>query len=323
MKNNWIAALGVIALAHTPFVFAAESAVAAVPVQQGMDVAEHAGHAEHAGAGGAARMNSAGKPAAWTSFPTLKTKTSGASRERRVVTVVAQGMAANRIDAYSNNLEDAQAQRELALEMNGAKLGKVESGGFHWLAAREEQDGMVRVASTVYYSGERGAQNPTAMFMRQKHELEIIPQPYPREHSRYRANEDWQFLVHFNGKPLANHKVLMETANGSKAELASDAQGVIALRIPDDFKEEAPKKAGDSHDHGRRSADLVLAAEHAQGGKTYLTAFNASYGTDAFDQRSLALGLGFTLLGMAGAVPLLRQRKDSKPAHESANDKEA
>lgn len=253
----------------------------------------------------------------------LKTKTSGESRERRVVTVIPQGIVPGRIDAYSNNFEDAQAQRELPLEMAGARLGKVESGGFHWLAAREEQDERVRVASTVYYSGERGAQNPTAMFTRQKHELEIIPQPYPREHARYRANEDWQFLVRFNGKPLADQWVRLETQNGTRFDFASDAQGVVTVGIPDDFGKAAQKKSGDSHDHGRRSADLVLAVEHAEGGKTYLTAFNASYGTDAFDQRSLALGLGFTLLGMAGAVPLLRQRKDSKPAHESANDKEA
>jgi len=58
----------------------------------------------------------------------------------------------------------------------------------------------------------------------------------------------------------------------------------------------------------------VLATEHAEGGKTYLTGFNSSYGPDAFDQRSLAMGLGFTLLGMMGAVPLLRQRKAATKA---------
>jgi len=36
------------------------------------------------------------------------------------------------------------------------KLDKPARGGFHWLAAREEQSGAVRVASTVYYFGERG-----------------------------------------------------------------------------------------------------------------------------------------------------------------------
>jgi hypothetical protein len=297
--------------------FAAPGLAAAA--QPGLAADEHANHAAH----GAAEMAGAARPTSWTAFPTLKTKVNGKDRERRVITVVPQGMAANRIDAYSNNPDDTQAQRELVLEMAGARLGKLESGGFHWLSAREEQGSMVRVASTVYYSSERGAQSPTAMFMRQKHELEIIPQPFPREHSRYRANEDWQFLVRFNGKPLAGQWVRLETRNGYRADFISDTQGVVTVGIPDDFGKAAQKKSGDSHDHGRRSADFVLATEHEDGGRTYLTAFNSSYGADAFDQRSLALGLGFTLLGMAGAVPLLRQRKDSKPAHESAKDKEA
>jgi len=327
MKNNRAVALGVIALVFIPSAFAAGSAVPAVAVQQG-SAEGHAGHGEHAG--GVSGMGRAGKSTAWTAFPTLKIKMGGASRERRVATVVPQGIVAGSIDAYSNNPEDAMGHRQLPLEMAGARLDKPESGGFHWLAAREEQGGQVRVASAVQFFSERGSINPTAMFMQQKHELEIIPRPYPREHSRYRANEDWKFLVRFNGKPLANRKVLMETANGTRAELVSDAQGVIAVRLPDDFKTEGEKKIAGGHDHGRRSSDFVLATEHAEGGKAYLTAFNASYGPGAFDQRSLAMGLGFTLLGMIGAAPLLRQRKpakqsaDTKPvANETANKEEA
>lgn len=258
---------------------------------------------------------------AWTTFPTLKTRTSGESRERRVVSVIPQGIVANSIDAYSNDVGDASGQRQLPLDMAGAKLDKPKTGGFHWLAAREEQGDKVRVASTVYFFTGPGAQNPTAMFMQQKHELEIIPQPYPREHSRYRANEDWKFLVRFKGKPLASHKVFLETANGTRAELVSDAQGVITVRIPDDFETETRQRAAGDHSHGRRSADFVLAAEHGdyteKGGKSYLTAFNGSYGPDAFDQRSIAMGLGFTLLGMIGAAPLLRHRKQAKQADDN------
>lgn len=321
MKNNWIVALGVVAFACMPSVFAAESAVAATSLQQDRSAADYAGHGDHAGAGEIPGMGGTKKPTAWTIFPTLKTKAGGEGRERRVVTVVPQGIVANSIDAYSNNLEDAKVHRQLPLDMAGAQLDKPESGGFHWLAAREEQAGEVRVASTVYFFSDRGGQNPTALFMQQKHELEIIPQPYPREHSRYRANEDWKFLVRFNGKPFANQSVRLETQNGTKADWISDAQGVVTVSIPDDFKSETRQKAAGSPDRGRRSADFVLAVEHAEGGKSYLTAFNGSYGADAFEQRSLAMGLGFTLLGMIGAVPLLRQRK--KPAADTTNHKDA
>lgn len=295
--------------------FAAASAPAATQPRQGMAAGEHAEHGEPAGAGGAEVKDKTsggrGKFMAWTAFPILKIKMGSEGRERRVVTVIPQGIAANSIDAYSNDIKDAKGHRQLPLDMAGAKLDKPEAGGFHWLVAREEQDGEVRVASTVHFFSNPG-KNPTAMFMQQKHELEIIPQPYPREHSRYRADEDWKFLVRFNGKPFTGQWVRLETQNGTQADFTSDAQGVITVHLPDDFKAEAEQKNADSHSHGRRGADFVLATEHIDGGKTYLTAFNGSYGPDAFDQRSLAMGLGFTLLGMIGAAPLLRQRKATK-----------
>ena len=63
------------------------------------------------------------------------------------------------------------------------------------------------------------------------------------------------------------------------------------------------------------SSYWLQSMQHA--GKTYLTGFNNSYGPDAFDQRSLAAGLGFMLLGMMGAAPLLRNRKMAKKAAET------
>jgi hypothetical protein len=331
MRKILLSALLLVAPMLFPaLAFSAASVPAATEPQQGMISGEHAGHAGAGGAAGRRGMaESAGRSMAWTAFPTLKTRVSGENRERRVVTVIAQGVVASGIDAYSNDISDAKGHRQLPFDMAGAKLDKPSAGGFHWLSAREEQEGKVRVASTVHFFSDPG-KNPTDMFMQQKHELEIIPQPYPREHSRYRANEDWKFLVRFNSKPLANQKVNLETKNGTKAELVSDVQGVITLHVPDDFKAEDEQKNGGANSSGRRSSDFVLAVEHAEGGKTYLTAFNGSYGADAFDKRSLAMGLGFTLLGMIGAVPLLRQRKtakqatDTKPvANEAANNKDA
>jgi hypothetical protein len=260
----------------------------------------------------AAMMQSMGRPAAWTLYPTLKARMSGESRESATV-IMPQKIVAASIDAWSNNLKDEKAHRQLALEMGGAMLDKPANGGFHLLSAREEQGDTVRVASAVQPFGERGAKDPTAMFMQQKYELEIIPQPYPREHSRYRANEDWKFLVRFNGKPLSAQKVYLETSNGSMSEFVSDAQGVLSMHVPDDFKAQEESKQAGGHNHGGRSgAEFVLAAEYVDVGKSYLTAFNSSYGPNAFDQRSVIIGLGFTLLGMLGAVPLLRQRKTEK-----------
>lgn len=295
----------ILLLAAIPSAYAADGAVdrRAASGQRGHD---------HA-----AMMQGMGKATAWTLYPTLKARMSGESRETMKTVIVPQNIVAASIDVWSNNLKDGKAHRQLMMEMGGAMLDKPANGGFHMLTAREEQANLVRVASAVYYNGERGAENPTAMFMRQKNELEVIPQPYPREHSRYRAGEDWKFLVRFNGQPLPGQKVYLETSNGSMAEFVADAQGVVTLHVPDDFKAEEESKAAGGHNHGRAGAEFVLATEHVDGGKTWLTAFNSSYGKNAYDQRSLALGLGFTLLGMLGAAPLLRKRKTAKKSEEA------
>ena len=258
-------------------------------------------------------MQGMGKPTAWTLYPTLKARMSGENRESMNTVIMPQKIVVASIDAWSNNLKDDKAHRQLPMEMGGAMLDKPANGGFHWLSAREEQGDTVRIASTVQPFGERGAKDPTAMFMQQKYELEIIPQPFPREHSRYRANEAWKFLVRYNGKPLSGQMVFLETSNGSMSEFSSDANGVLNVHVPDDFKEVDESKQAGGHNHGGRSgAELVLATEYVDGGKSYLTAFNSSYGPNAFDQRSVIVGLGFTLLGMLGAAPLLLQRKKAK-----------
>ena len=258
-------------------------------------------------------MQGMGKPTAWTLYPTLKARMSGENRESMNTVIMPQKIVVASIDAWSNNLKDDKAHRQLPMEMGGAMLDKPANGGFHWLSAREEQGDTVRIASTVQPFGARGAKDPTAMFMQQKYELEIIPQPFPREHSRYRANEAWKFLVRYNGKPLSGQMVFLETSNGSMSEFSSDANGVLNVHVPDDFKEVDESKQAGGHNHGGKSgAELVLATEYVDGRKSYLTAFNSSYGPNAFDQRSVIVGLGFTLLGMLGAAPLLLQRKKAK-----------
>lgn len=299
----------------TGMLLVATSAMAAAPDGKTGGKPPMAAHADH---DHAAMMQGVGKPTSWTLYPTLKARMSGGSRETMKTVILPQNMAAANIDAWSCNLKDENGHRQLIIDMGGALLDKPASGGFHWVAAREEQEGAVLVASTVQSFGERGAKDPTAMFMQQKHELEIIPQPFPREHSRYRANEDWKFLVRFNGRPLAGQKVAFESQNGSKSEFVSDEQGVVTIHLPDDFKVEADLPAGAMK--GRmRGADFVLATEQTEQGKTYVTAFNSSYGPNAYENRSLVMGAGFTLLGMLGAIPLVRQRKREQKEGEAGN----
>ena len=271
---------------------------------------ERGGH-EHGAMDGMMGTEGVAQSGEWTSYPMLRIRMGGDGRKQAVITAVPLNITVDGIDAYSNNLKDENAHRRFAMDMAGARLDKPASGGFHWLSAREEQGRKVLVASSVFSFAGSGAKDPTAMFMQQKHELEIIPQPYPREHSRYRAGEKWKFLVRFKGIPLSGRKVVLETQNGTRSEWVSDAQGVVTVHLPEDIEAEAERKeAGEPRRvmQGMQGFDFVLATEYSDGGKVYLTAFNGSYGRNAYDKRSLAMGLGFVLLGMMGAAPLLRRR---------------
>lgn len=281
--------------------------------EHGREVSKHRADTK----GGGASMRSMRDAVVWTTYPTLKIMAGGESRMRREVSLLPKNITPGRLDAYSANLKAADAHRELPYDLVTAKLEKSSTGGFVWLSAREEQADKVIVASTVYYMSERGSVNPTAMFMQQKNSLEIIPQPFPREHSRYRSNEDWKFLVRFNGRLLPNQAVSMVTQNGSKLLFKSDAHGVVTVRIPDDFSAMPESKLAQSHSHGRKSSEFVLVTEHQQAGKSYLTGFNGNYGADAYDGRSLIAGLSFMVLGMLGASPLLRHRPSAKQTRKS------
>lgn len=184
-------------------------------------------------------------------------------------------------------------------------------GNYHWLVAREEADGQVTVASTAWYFSNPGP-SPKALLGRVRHELELIPDPLPREHSQYREGERWRFLVRFQGKPLPAAKLQLETEAGTRTPLIADGQGIAAVVLPRDL-DPGRAKGGGHMDRGPRAA-FVLAVRHEEQGKRYLTAFNGSYGADPSRSQSLAWGAGFGALGMALAVPLVIRRKEKNNA---------
>ena len=93
--------------------------------------------------------------------------------------------------------------------------------------------------------------------------------------------------MRFNGKPLAGKKLNMETEFGTRTTFVTDADGQATVLFPLDFKPDRRERNGRAS-RGPRRAKFVLAAEHDDGGKHYLTAFNYSYGRRLTRNRSLA-----------------------------------
>lgn len=289
-------------------------------------VHQHDQH-DHAPAQG---VESPGKPAAaaagqgkwpgreWTKYPLL-TPMMGRGGDRAVAKLAVKNLQPAELEVFAAEGPADRLRRQVPVTAEGTKIEAVSPkiGNYHWVSAREEAEGKVTVASTATYFGNPG-EAPTALLLKQKYELEIIPQPLPREHGSYRESDKWKFLLRFNGEPLANKELKLETEFGTKTAFTSDAKGLVTVLFPLDFKPADPAKGHDQH-MGPRKGKFVLAAEHDEGGKHYLTAFNYAYAPDATTGKNLMAGAGFGVFGMLLAVPLLRRKKaDNKNSAKEA-----
>jgi hypothetical protein len=284
-------------------------ALAAVPA-----AAQH----QHQAAPDAATAQPRGpRPAAgreWTGAPLLL-PAMARDGERGGAVLRPLGIEAAAVTVYAADGPPERRKVDYPVAAEGARLQSAAPavGNYHWVTARQESEAEVRVASTVWYFANPGAA-PTALLQQSRHELEIVPQPLPREHSGYRESEKWQFLVRFQGRPLGAQPLTLETEFGSRSRVVTDATGVVTVLFPRDHQPAAPDRQAHG---GPRRAKFVLATEREDGDRRYLTAFNYVYSPDADRDRSLGWGIAFGVLGMAAATPLLRRRRNGRTQGES------
>lgn len=243
----------------------------------------------------------------WTQQPLLLPGRM-ARGERNTAVLRPQNIAAASVTVFAPDGPPERRKIDYPLGPEGAKIESVtpKIGNYHWVIAREETPNEVRVASTAWYFGNPGA-SPKELLQEAKHELEIVPDPLPREHASYRESEQWHFLVRFKGQPLANQSLLLETAFGTRSTVFTNTAGVATVQFPRDFKPSG-KQDGERESHGPRRAPFVLSTVKEADGRRYLTAFNLSYGEDPDRNRNLGWGAAFGLIGMLAAIPLLRRR---------------
>ncbi|MFC1672621.1 hypothetical protein ACFL12_00570 [Pseudomonadota bacterium] len=259
--------------------------------------------AQHAGHGGAPKGPSAPE---WTSLPML---VSGGGFSRAGTKYQAYNMHAMESSSYASY--DGQgidalkaATQSLVVDDNGAVTMKIgEAGGYYLVRVTGHGPaGEIATATTLKYFSQPGPA-PRDLLNTPRGGFEIAPAVLPREHGHYREGEQgWPFIVRMDGKPMAGISVVLETSNGTKADYTTDAGGIVKVTIPEDFKD-IPK---DEWAHGRPPySKFVIAAR--DGG--LLATYNDSYAMGAFAAKNLWAGVGFAVLGMALAVPLVRRRK--------------
>ena len=272
-------------------------------VLSGAALAQH----DHASAPAAAVASRPAASREWTRQPLLLP---GMNRrgERAAAVLRPRGIESASVTVFAS---EGPAERRRVDYPIGAEGAIIESatpriGNYHWVIARQESADAVQVASTAWFFGNPG-DSPKTMLGEAKHELEIVPDPLPREHANYRESEKWRFLIRMNGVPLVQQPVTLETEFGSRSTFLTDPMGVATVLFPRDFKPADAAQAGQGG-HGPRRAKFVLTTEKEAAGRRYLTAFNLTYGQDADRDRSLGWGAAFGLFGMVAATPLLRRR---------------
>jgi hypothetical protein len=198
-----------------------------------------------------------------------------------------------------------QVRRPLHVGENGqVMVGGSGLDNYHLLFARKRTAAGEEVALRyLYQHGRPSGESPAGLVNYDKAKLELIPAPLTREHQRYLSQKPADFLVYFNGKPLAEQAVILTTSNGSRLGGKTDTNGRITLSLPDDFSDVQP---------GRRSnapADFVVATVYEEQGRRYHTTMSAPYYVNPSHWRSTVGGLIAMLAGgLAGFVVLRRSR---------------
>lgn len=181
----------------------------------------------------------------------------------------------------------------LTAERGGVSIPPTGMDNYHALVAGRITGALHESAVRYFYlHGKPTGNSPSLLTAEQKSILEIEPAPLPREHWRYTAGEPAGFMVRFRGKPLAGATVSVKSSNGTSAEYASDADGYLDFKLPEDF---GIVKAGRS---GNRPAEFVLTASHADGAERFVTTLSSSYFVNPSHWQSLTMGMATALGGM-------------------------
>ena len=190
---------------------------------------------------------------------------------------------------------------------------------YHALLAVREQGKLTEAAIRyLFLHGKPIGNSPSELTHSDKLELEIIPNPLPREHWRYASNQNVEFLIRFRGRRLGNFPVSVITSNGSRLDARTDANGRLRIDVPDDF---AVVRAG------RRNnppAEWRIEAAHEVGGYKFKTVFSAPYHADPNHWQPLSWGLVAMAGGMlvTGALTLRRRQQPAACATRKKKAKE-
>jgi hypothetical protein len=186
-------------------------------------------------------------------------------------------------------------------------LPKTGMDNYHAIVAEKDWGGVKEAVIRYEYTfGPPSKRSPSELAAAVKTEFEIVPDPIPREHYRYHADQTWGFILRLHGDPVAKIPVIFESENGSRLEATSDQSGRVSFHIPDDFPDIV------EGERDRRSAAFAITAETSDDGIEYQTMLTSDYRMTPSHWKSTELGLLVAGIGLITGGLIGRVRKEDK-----------
>lgn len=200
---------------------------------------------------------------------------------------------------------------ELPLSANTLTLPESGMGGYYALVLTQRAP--LEVKSAIRYLSRQGRPSkisPTQLTGLFKTDLEIVPDPLHREHDRYTASKSYRFLVKFQGQPLSDARIAMETRNHSATTYTSDKNGAVRVTLPNDF----------SHVFVGRSenkpSEFLLSTYRSDGEIVYQSTLSMPYFVNPNDYwQSQTYGAGAIFIGFLGGLFLYRRHQKQGVVH--------
>ncbi|MGA9045828.1 hypothetical protein [Sulfuricurvum sp.] len=197
------------------------------------------------------------------------------------------------------------SEKSLPLKNNTVILPKPPMGGYYAMVA--EATTATRVQSAVRYlslHGRPAKVSPTSLTALSKTTLEIVPDPLHREHDRYTASKSYRFILNFQGKPLKNATVTLETHKTPVQNYMSDETGAFTITLPNDFTD---VRVGRSEN---KPSEFLLCVHHNKDFTEYTSTFSMPYYVNPNDfWQSQSWGTGAIFIGFLGGLLLYRRHK--------------
>jgi len=197
------------------------------------------------------------------------------------------------------------SEKNLSFKLNTVMLPKPPMGGYYAMVAEgNNTNGTYSAIRYLSLNGRPCKVSPTKLTALPKTDLEIIPDPLHREHDRYTASKSYRFLLHFQGKPLINTAVTLETHDTPTQTYTTDQAGAFSITLPNDFKNVKVERSEN------KPSEFLLTTQHRDGEHLYKSTLSMPYSLNPNDYwQSQTYGAGAIFIGFLGGLLVYRRTK--------------